>query len=437
MQGLEDYLADKDLIYSADITYFFSLQAIQAKSKFGCKVVCLEWENIPFIHEEHEVERKIKEAVRNGADHFIAVTQRAKEALMIEGVPEEKIDVIPMGVDLNTFRPMKEDIIKGRNALGIGKEEIVILFVGRIVWEKGIYDLVHAAKRVFGDRVLNRYSIRFLIVGKGPELQGVRERVMTLGISSRIIFLDEYPYREMHKLHNLADISVLPSIPIKNWQEQFGMVLVESMACGKPVVATLSGSIPEVVGDAGILIKPNDHLSIYDAIKGLILDKELREQLGKNALVRAEREFDSRKTAEKVRMVFEKVMSQKTKEDRYRENYIEGLKCWKEGNREEGFIMVCKTFEEDPDRKDVLDSIVQMGKELKRYDVIEKSLRDYLTYHLANLEVLTSLSETLLHLGKIDQAEEELRKVFIFDPDNRRAVTIMKEIKAAKGGIKV
>ncbi|MBI4683353.1 MAG: glycosyltransferase family 4 protein, partial [Nitrospirae bacterium] len=192
---------------------------------------------------------------------------------------------------------------------GINSDETVVLFIGRMVWEKGIYDFLHAAARICRDSQMTGYRVRFLIVGKGPELQGVHDRAKKLGITNRITFLEEYPYQDMYKLHNLADIFVLPSISTPKWQEQFGMVLIESMACGTPLVSTLSGSIPEVVGDAGILVQPNDHLSLYNVIKQLIVNKDLREQLGGKALMRAGLNFDSSKNAEKFRMVFEKVMS--------------------------------------------------------------------------------------------------------------------------------
>ncbi len=314
MERLEQCLADKDIVYSADITYEFSAQAVRAKRKYGTKVVCLQWENIPFNYEEHEAIRDIKEMVRNEADHFIAVTGRAKEALMLEGVAEEKISVIPMGIDLHTFRPRKEDIARDRECIGISSEETVVLFIGRMVWEKGIYDLLHSAAQICRGGLINDHRVRFLIVGKGQEHEGVRKRAAWLGISDRVTFLEQYPYEDMHKLHNLADIFVLPSIATPTWQEQFGMVLIESMACGTPVISTLSGSIPEVVGDCGLLIQPNDHLSLYRAMTQLIINKEHREDLGSRALIRAESEFDSRKIAQRVKRVFEKLLTGKAAE---------------------------------------------------------------------------------------------------------------------------
>jgi len=429
MQGLEDQLADKDLVFSADITFKFSAQAVLAKKKTGCRVVCLEWENIPFNYEEYDEVRSIKEIVRSGADHFIAVTERAKEALMIEGVPEEKIDVIPVGIDLSRFRPDKTGGPGYRRKLGINDNDIVVLYIGRMVWEKGIYDFVHAAALVLREKSKATVPVRFVMAGSGGEREALRQRAAGLGISNNIVFIENTPYQDMHKIHNLADIFVLPSIPVKNWQEQFGMVLIESMACGKAVISTLSGSIPEVIGDAGILVQPNDHLSLYKAIKKLAEDKGLREKIGNMALARAREHFDSHKNADKFRAVFEKVMSRKTREDSLREAYIMGLEQWESGEREEGFNMVCRTFMDEPDRKDVLDSIVGMGRALIKHEAVEKSLREYLTYHPAELEVLTSLSETLVHLGKPEQAEEELRKVFIFDPNNSRASAVVDQIK--------
>lgn len=435
MEGLEDCLSDKDLVYSADITYLFSLQAVQAKSRYGCKVVCLEWENIPFIHEEHEVARKIKESVRSGADHFIAVTHRAREALILEGVPEEIIDVIPMGIDLDTFRPRREDVKVDRSALGIGEDEIVVLFIGRMVWEKGIYDFIHAAAKILGDTWTNQHKIRFLMVGKGPELRSLRERVMMLGIYAWTTIIEEYPYQEMYRIHNIADIFVLPSISIKNWQEQFGMVLIESMACGKPVISTLSGSIPEVVGDGGILVQPNDHVSLYEAIKKLIVDKDHRERLGRAALSRAGSHFDSREIAGRVRAVFEKVLSGKevTNTDPG-DPLAAGLRLWEEGDREKAFQLLCDFFNENPDNKRLLNSIIWMSREIDRPDVSENSLREYLQYHPADLDSLTSLAEILIKQGRIDQAGEELAKVFLFDPGNGKARALMEEMQSEQSG---
>ena len=171
MKGLEFELFDKDIIYTADITWMFTYQAVIAKHKFGKKVIALEWENIPFAHEENEIVRDIKQLNRNLVDVFVAVTKRAKDALLLEGVPEDKIVVIPMGIDINRFKPDEETRKRIRRDLGIAEEEKVILFTGRMVWEKGIYDLVHAARLIMLDKSSKNLPLRFVVVGRGRSLR--------------------------------------------------------------------------------------------------------------------------------------------------------------------------------------------------------------------------------------------------------------------------
>jgi glycosyltransferase involved in cell wall biosynthesis len=130
-----------------------------------------------------------------------------------------------------------------------------------------------------------------------------------LELKKNVIIAGNFSYSEIPEIHNLADIFVLPSIPVKNWQEQFGMVLVEALASGKPVISTLCGSIPEVIGNAGILIQPNDPLSLYYAIKKLIIDEDLREKYSKLARTRAEDIFNPEKIALNLKREYEKLIA--------------------------------------------------------------------------------------------------------------------------------
>jgi thioredoxin-like negative regulator of GroEL len=208
------------------------------------------------------------------------------------------------------------------------------------------------------------------------------------------------------------------------------MVLIESMACGKAVVSTRSGSISEVVADAGILVQPNDHLSLYNAIKELICNKELRDTLGRKALIRAREEFDSKRTAEKVKEVFEKVLSRKSIRDEVNEFCDQGMKYLEQGDKEKAFELICNAFQQDPDNKTVLDTLVQTGMEINKLDLVEKSLREYLLYHPANIESLTSLAESLIEQGKMSAAAGELQKILMFDRDNMKAAVLMDKMKA-------
>src|SRR3990170_5792830 len=308
MIGLEGELLDKDLIYTADTTWIFTQQAAAFKQKYGKKVVALQWENIPFAYEENSGVADMKRFNCGMIDRFIAVTERAKDALMIEGVPEEKITVIPMGVDIQRFRPDQELRMSARKELKLREDEKVILFTGRMVWEKGIYDLIYAAKMVAMDSRVNNIPVKFLVIGNGHESESVNSRVKELGLGDSFIFIEYYPYHRMHEIYNMADIFVLPSISTRTWKEQFGMVLIEAMACGLPVISTYSGSIPEVVGEAGVLVQSNDPRDLYNAIKGLLNNEDQRRKLGNMGRERAVREFDTKKISGKIGSLFEELL---------------------------------------------------------------------------------------------------------------------------------
>jgi glycosyltransferase involved in cell wall biosynthesis len=313
MIGLEKELKLVDIAHVAETYHAFSYQAIKAKEKYKIKVVVTVWENIPFFVEDnwlfqHNLRHKIKSKVRESADLFVAVTQRAKEALIYEGVQEEKITIIPVGVDLKIFRP-KEKNKNLMKKIGIDEDNFIVLFIGRFVWSKGVFDLIYAAKRLLEDRELDIEKIKFIFIGRGPEIKAMLELINKLGIEKNVIIAGNFSYSEIPEIHNLADIFVLPSIPVKNWQEQFGMVLVEALASGKPVISTLCGSIPEVIGNAGILIQPNDPLSLYYAIKKLIIDEDLREKYSKLARTRAEDIFNPEEIALNLKREYEKLIA--------------------------------------------------------------------------------------------------------------------------------
>ena len=116
-----------------------------------------------------------------------------------------------------------------------------------------------------------------------------------------------FPYEEMHPAYNPADLFVLGSAPGKSWMEPFGSVLAEALAAGVPIVSTLSGSIPEVVDGAAVLLPPADLLALRDAFAGLLENRSKGEALSRKGRARAEVQYDSRANARAIREADERL----------------------------------------------------------------------------------------------------------------------------------
>jgi starch synthase len=296
--GLNKLVKDIDIIHSADSWYPFTYQAV----KTGKPTVATQWENIPFNVKGNPYV-KIQKYNWEHVTHFIAITQKAKEALMIEGVNPEKISVIPAGLDCDRFKPSQKATA---NKFGISYHAIKILFVGRLTPEKGIFDLLNA----FALLLKNHQNVELLVAGSGTaKIQAeIRGLASSLNIVGKVKFLGSIPYSEMPELHNLADIFCLPSVETYFWAEQFGYSLVEAMACEKPVISTATGSIPEIVKDrvTGILVEQKTPLALEAALEELLVDKEKREQFGRDGRVWVLEAFEANKVAEQLAALYKR-----------------------------------------------------------------------------------------------------------------------------------
>lgn len=294
--GLEKTIAGFDIVHTAETANYYSLQAIRARQKgLVAKVGVTCWENIPFAREDYPASRELKEKVRSEADHFLAVTEGAKRALMKEGVAEERITVIPMGVDIKKFKSKFKV-----------KDELKILFVGRLEEEKGVWEILEAFKTLRSDYK----DIKLIVVGQGTEAGKIKDWLKGSNLLRWVQLRGAVDHEKIWSEYHQSDIFVLPSKPTPTWQEQFGMVLIEAMASGLPIVATKSGAIPEVVGKAGILVEPGNIRELTDAMGGLLKDGKLREELGSRGLKRAKEKYDSLKVAEKIEGLYQKLLKE-------------------------------------------------------------------------------------------------------------------------------
>lgn len=204
------------------------------------------------------------------ADVVLVNSQAVRRELLARGLPVRRIEVLPNGVDPEVFRPAADWPSDGG----------YVLFVGRLVAQKGVENLL----RAFG-AVLRRCPESRLVLAGDGELELYLGRVARhLGFPDRVQFVGWQTGAALVELYQRARVVVIPSL-----YEPFGLVALEAMACGRPVVASRIGGLEEVLGDGveGYLVELGDHLELARRLARLILDRELRERMGAAARRRA------------------------------------------------------------------------------------------------------------------------------------------------------
>ncbi|MCS7287386.1 MAG: glycosyltransferase family 1 protein [Anaerolineae bacterium] len=228
---------------------------------------------------------------------LVAVSEFTRRELMarINGSPD-KIITIYNGVEAH-FRPLSE----GERALWREKWKLgnrkLILHVGHCQPRKNLEGLL-AALALLANRKTD-----FLFIQTGGAFSPAQQRLIDgLGLKDRVFQIKRISEEELIGLYNSADVVVLPSL-----YEGFGLPALEAMACGTPVVASSVASLPEVVGDAGLLVDPRDPQAIADAIDRVLSDPALAEELRRRGLERA-KGFTWEKTAREAMAVYLRIL---------------------------------------------------------------------------------------------------------------------------------
>ncbi|MEM4301926.1 MAG: glycosyltransferase family 1 protein, partial [Candidatus Caldarchaeum sp.] len=185
------------------------------------------------------------------ADAVIAVSECTKrDAVRAYGIPEEKITVIYEGVSPR-FRPANPEAVQAVRAK-YGLPEHFILYVGTIEPRKNLVALLEAYAAILTRNT--QHAIRLVVVGKkGWLYEGFFRRLRELDLEERVHFTGYVPDEDLPALYSAADLFVFPSL-----YEGFGLPVLEAMACGVPVVCSNTSSLPEVAGDAALLVNPTD-----------------------------------------------------------------------------------------------------------------------------------------------------------------------------------
>lgn len=294
--GLQKALTGFDIAHTAELSTLYSWQAVRAREHGAVRrVVATVWENIAVPPPANAAVARRAQTVAAGLDRALAISERARLHLRVAGVPEDRIEVLPMGVDLERFAPVERS----------GTGPLRVLSVSRLVSEKGVEDLV-LALRLLADRGVDA---TLTLAGDGPLRLRLGALAAQLGVADRLTLAGVVPYERLAELHRDHDVFVLASAPRATWQEQFGFAVVEAMASGLPVLAGDSGSLDEVVGDPAQLVTPHQPAALADALAALAADPARRAALGAENRARAEQRYDRRRVAEAIQGFYERALA--------------------------------------------------------------------------------------------------------------------------------
>lgn len=224
--------------------------------------------------------------------------------------PEQRIYVIPNGVDLDRFRPA--DRRACRQALGIGQDDLVVLFAGQVNHQKGLLHLVRACKALLPD-----LPAHLLVAGSSTlwrsaaatphdALSPYERQVLDEARAITATFLGKVASAQMPAVYGAADVFVCPSV----WDDPAPLVLREAMAAGLPIVATTAGGIPEFVehNQTGILVRPGAVDDLARALRALLENPALRREMGMRGHARAQ-QFTWSSIAQRVRETYDAILA--------------------------------------------------------------------------------------------------------------------------------
>jgi glycosyltransferase involved in cell wall biosynthesis len=206
--------------------------------------------------------------------------------------------VIPNAVDVHRFHPDVDGTAVRRN-LKIPQNRLVVLLVGRIVSHKGVEHFIEASRYLAG--------VQFLIAGEGGSMASMERLAESLGVEDRVRFLGRISHENLPKVYAACDVFVLPSV---SRLEAFGIVALEAMATGKPVVVADIPGVREVIEDGreGLLADPMNPQNLAEKVRRLLADPVLRQEMGRRGREKVLASFTMETVVDQVLKVYEDVL---------------------------------------------------------------------------------------------------------------------------------
>ncbi len=269
--------------------------------------------------EEFEGDYRImgERAVMEAADRIIAATEAEQSQLeSLYGIDPHKVVIIPPGVNTHHFYPIPQD--EAKEAIGIPTTDRMALFVGRIEPLKGLDTLIRAMAILKKTCTSFRCPHYLVIIGGDREenhdqlsieMEGLQNLCQTLGLDEMILFLGKRGQTTLPYYYAAAEVVVMPS-----HYESFGMVALEAMACGTPVIASRVGGLAHLIqeGITGYFVPAQDPEALAEKLRLLFIDNELRARLGRQAAAYA-KDFGWEIITSQIVKVYRELASAKSK----------------------------------------------------------------------------------------------------------------------------
>ena len=217
------------------------------------------------------------------------------------GLPFDKINVIPNGINLSNFTGIERDY-DFRRQYAMDNEKI-ILYVGRLVYEKGVQHLIAAMPKILS----NYNDAKLIIAVRGGMMDELRAEASNLGLNDKIYFTGYLNSKQVQKMYKCADVAVFPST-----YEPFGIVALEAMLAGVPTVVSDVGGLDEIVthGVDGMKSYAGNANSIADSVTALLYDHQLATNVSKKAKQKVKDQFNWEKIAQDTHFTYEKAICQ-------------------------------------------------------------------------------------------------------------------------------
>jgi len=242
---------------------------------------------------------RLTKKVISYANQLITVSNALKIEAEKIAIPKREIQVIYNGCNIKKFTLNIESRITIRKQLNIPADHIILIFIGHLIIEKGIRELIES----FIALSLKNQNLHLIIIGDGPEKYFLAQRIFQAKLQKKCHLIGQQLHDKIPDLLNASDILILPT-----YNEGLPNVIMEAMACSLPVITTRVGGIPEIVknGKTGILINKKDALSLRGSILKLIQNKQERVKMGVNGRKIIEQKFTQEQGAKRIEEIYEK-----------------------------------------------------------------------------------------------------------------------------------